>query len=193
MEERGAEIGSSRWSSLKGRKISLAGAATSIIFVATKTCLSRQNTSFVATKVCLSRQNFCRHKHVFVATYSRQFFLYTFVGTKDAFVATKLLSRQKLYLWQLPPMIEKGPSSIERTLELFQRQRWGNFWDGVEHIIMGFSQRMDTMNWTEPDPNTWKVQKNAYILWHRHTFDVSGSCFRTLAVFLVSDLWTEQN
>ena len=45
-------------------QISLAGAATSMIFVcrdkhvfvATKTCLSRQSTSFVATKVCLSRQ-----------------------------------------------------------------------------------------------------------------------------------------
>ena len=33
-------------------------------FVATNTCLSRENTSFVATKVCLSRQNFCRDKHI---------------------------------------------------------------------------------------------------------------------------------
>ena len=47
--------------------LSLAGAATSIIFVATKVLyfvchicrdkpMSRQNTSFIATKVCLSRQ-----------------------------------------------------------------------------------------------------------------------------------------
>ena len=49
--------------------ISLAGAATSIIFVTTKsfvmtnTCLSEQNTSFVMTKVCLSEQNFCRDKN----------------------------------------------------------------------------------------------------------------------------------
>ena len=44
--------------------LSLAGAATSIIFVATLNtclCLSRQNTSFVATEVCLSRQNYVCH------------------------------------------------------------------------------------------------------------------------------------
>ena len=45
--------------------LSLTGAATSMIFVAfvaTNTCLLRQNTSFVATKVCLPPQN------IFVAT-----------------------------------------------------------------------------------------------------------------------------
>ena len=41
--------------------LSLAGAATSIIFVAT-------NRSFVATKVCFSRQNFCHDKIMYVAT-----------------------------------------------------------------------------------------------------------------------------
>ena len=44
------------------------------------------NTSFVATNVCLSRQNICHDKH--------------------NFVVTKVLSRQKLYLWQLLPMID---------------------------------------------------------------------------------------
>ena len=52
-------------------KLSLAGAATSIIFVVTKV-LSRQirvsrqtNTYFVATKICLSQQNYvCRDKDV---------------------------------------------------------------------------------------------------------------------------------
>ena len=39
----------------------LAGAATSIIFVATKV-LSRQNTSFAATKICLSQKTVCRDK-----------------------------------------------------------------------------------------------------------------------------------
>ena len=55
--------------------LSLAGAATSIIFVVTNgfsqqtnMCLSRQNTSFVATKVCLQRQNFCRAIIIFVTT-----------------------------------------------------------------------------------------------------------------------------
>ena len=41
--------------------LSLARAATSVIFVAT-------NTSFVVTKICLSRHNVCRDKHVFVLT-----------------------------------------------------------------------------------------------------------------------------
>ena len=41
--------------------LSLAGAATSIIFVVT-------NTSFVPTKVCLSLQNLCRNKITFLAT-----------------------------------------------------------------------------------------------------------------------------
>ena len=63
--------------------LSLAGAATSIVFCRDKlvfvcrdkvvfvcrdkTCLSGQNTSFVATKVCLPRQNICRDKMMFVA------------------------------------------------------------------------------------------------------------------------------
>ena len=65
----------------RSSSLSLAGAATSIKFVATNACLSRQNTSFVATKVCmppqnyvcrdkiflcLSRQKFCRDKHTFI-------------------------------------------------------------------------------------------------------------------------------
>ena len=68
--------------------VSLAGAATSIIFVAT-------NTSFVPTNVWLLRQNYvCRHK-IFL---SRVFRDKTFVATsillsrpKTCFVATKLL------------------------------------------------------------------------------------------------------
>ena len=60
--------------------MTLAGAATRVIVVTTNTYLSRENTSFVGT-------NICHDKHSFV------------------FAATKLLSRQKGYLWQLPPMI----------------------------------------------------------------------------------------
>ena len=90
-------------------------------FVATNTCLSRQNTSFVATKVYLPRQNYvCREKlfffFFFVATklLSRQKtrvhrdkskLLVTkdvFCPDKHVFVETKLLSPQKRYLWQLP-------------------------------------------------------------------------------------------
>ena len=86
--------------------LSLAGAATSIIFVSIKvlsrqTCvlpgLSRENMPFVVTKIWLSQQNtniLLSVQKDFVATkpLSRQ---------KTCFV----LSRQKLCLWQLPPMI----------------------------------------------------------------------------------------
>ena len=50
----------------------------------------------------------------------------------------------------IPWKDEKGPSSIRRTLEPFQRQRWGNFWDRRGEAHMGFSERIDTiLNWTE--------------------------------------------
>ena len=63
--------------------LSLAGAATSIIFVATNMC-SRQCSSFVAIKVCLPRQNYvCRDK--------------CFVAIKTCFFATKPLSRQAYF------------------------------------------------------------------------------------------------
>ena len=48
-----------------GHGLSLAGTATSIIFVVTKV-LSRQ--IFVATNIILLRQTFCLDKHTFVAT-----------------------------------------------------------------------------------------------------------------------------
>ena len=108
------------------------------VFAATKHVFCRDKSMLVATKLLSPQTRVCRHifATIFFILLSRQ---------------KTRLSRQKLYLWQLPPMIEKGPSSIERTLELFQRQRWGNFLrDGVECIIMGFSQRMDSMNWTGP-------------------------------------------
>ena len=82
--------------------LSLAGAATSIIFVATKFLrLSQQNTSSVATKV-LSRQNYvCRDKH-------------TFVATKDVFCCDNhvFVARQKGYLCQFPPVIMNSSNSI---------------------------------------------------------------------------------
>ena len=69
-----------------GLGLSLAGAAISIIFVATKV-LSRQirvcrdKIMFVATKLCLSRQNYvCCDKH-------------TFVATKDVFCLSKCVCR----------------------------------------------------------------------------------------------------
>ena len=67
-------------------------------FVATDTCLSRQNTSFVATKVCrdksfiakeLSRQNiFCRDRTFVTTNICRE---------KHNFVSVKVLSRQAYF------------------------------------------------------------------------------------------------
>ena len=53
-------------------ELSLAGAATSIIIVTTKVCLTRPNVchdkhNFVATKVSLRQAYFCRDKHVFLS------------------------------------------------------------------------------------------------------------------------------
>ena len=94
------------------RQISLAGAVTSSISVATKintclcrqarvcrdkhlvvstsTCLSRHHTSFVATKVSLSRQNLDKS---FVPT----IFLFYFCRDEHNVVATKVLSRQAYF------------------------------------------------------------------------------------------------
>ena len=94
-------------------KLSLAGAATSIIFVATNTCLSRQ--------ICVfhDKTRVCRYKIMFAATNIffgtkvlswQKYFVATKLLSRQAhvFLATKLLSRQKWYLWQLPPMIQNG-------------------------------------------------------------------------------------
>ena len=112
----------------KGRGLSLVGAATSIIFAVTKklsqqtwqthvchnkTCLSQLNTSFVTTKVCLLQQNFCCDKFMFVATKVLLRQAYFCRDKRRALlwqtrvcmvVMTKVLSQQKWYLWQLPPM-----------------------------------------------------------------------------------------
>ena len=88
------------WPFMQYSGVSLAGATTSIIFVATKVtgvCRDKQNTAFVATKLCLSwqvlsRKNYvCRYK-IFL---SRQIFAeYNFVEflshTFYLFVATKV-------------------------------------------------------------------------------------------------------
>ena len=56
-----------------------------IMFAATNVCCKK---GFVATKICLLQQKFCRDKHTFVVT-----------------KLLSCLSRQKLYLLQLAPMI----------------------------------------------------------------------------------------
>ena len=95
--------------------LSLEGAATSnkyacrdkYIFVATNRILLRQfktrllsRQKYACRDKYLSLQRFCRGKHTFVATKD------VLCCDKRVFVATKMcLSRQKWYLWQLPPMI----------------------------------------------------------------------------------------
>ena len=110
--------------------------ATKHVSVDTKVCLSRLK--LCHDKIMVVRQKyFCRDKtfvtticwdkYLFVATntsfivtklfvekqlLSRQIFIATKVLLRQTyFVATKDVSRQKLYLWQLPPMIEKGVSA----------------------------------------------------------------------------------
>ena len=49
----------------------------------------------------------------------------------------------------LPWKDERGPSSVRRTMEPFQRRHWGNFWETGGGAYMGFSERIDTiLNWT---------------------------------------------
>ena len=101
------------------------GAAASIIFVATKVWLLRQNICrdkhffvkkhvFVATKHVLSRKiklkNACRDKNI-LSRQSHVCFATNIILSRQntCFLATctrnTCLSRQKLYLWQLPPMM----------------------------------------------------------------------------------------
>ena len=88
--------------------ISVAGSTTSIIFccdkrviVVTKYVFSRDRSMLVATNIFFV---FYCDKHNFFVTnvLSRQAY---FCRYKHVFVATKRLSRQKRYLWQVPPMI----------------------------------------------------------------------------------------
>ena len=61
-------------------------------------------------------------------------------------IASRIVERGSA--WQSSSKWRERPSSIRRTLELFQRQRRGSFWEtGGSH--MGFSERIDTiLNWT---------------------------------------------
>ena len=83
-EKINVSVGSASFNTVVGAetvRLSLSGVATRKVF-----CLSRQNTSFIAIY-------FCHDKYLsFVAT--------SFLLSR----LTPLLSRQKRYLWQLPPM-----------------------------------------------------------------------------------------
>ena len=117
--------------------ISLVGAATIMIFVATKVlscpkfchnkCIfvitkhifCRNKNTLVTTKLWSQQQtNICRNKHNFVTTklWSQQaYFCHDkhawFSEKRIMFFVTKLLSWQKWYLWKLPPMIVPKPTT----------------------------------------------------------------------------------
>ena len=100
--------------------VSMSGAATSIIFVATNTCLTRQNTSFAlfcCDKSFFSRQAyFCREKHVFVAT-------------KDVFCRDKrrVLSLQKMSVTMLvATKVCLSRQTLSSSLKMGRRYRKGN-------------------------------------------------------------------
>ena len=77
-------------------------------FVSTSILLSRKKTCSVATNMCLLRQKYtklCLSRQTFVVTkvLSRQTY---FFSRDKTFVTTSiLLSRQKWYWWQFPPVI----------------------------------------------------------------------------------------
>ena len=93
---------------IKWCKLSLAGAATGIVFVVTNTntCLSWQNTYFVMTKVGLSRQAyFCCEKHVSWQTHLLSWQKYA-CRNKPSITTNMCLSwqmfvaRKNILLWQ---------------------------------------------------------------------------------------------
>ena len=120
-------------------KISLAGAATGIIFVATKV-LSRQTPLLSRQKACLPRQNFCcdkimcvstkyifvEKKHVFYRDKSMLTFVATnifcrdniFVADKHNFVAPKPFSRETYFRHDKTPLLSRQKYACRPTKPL---------------------------------------------------------------------------
>ena len=80
-----------------------------LVFVATNTCLSQQNTSFVVSKVCLPWQNCVCHDKVFLSRQTRVCrYKHAFVTTKDMFCCdthvchdkSRLVTTKLCLLWQ---------------------------------------------------------------------------------------------
>ena len=95
------------WLGLEWYRLSLAGAATSIIFVVTKHVFCRYKSVFVATKLLLWQTCFCRNKYNFCRDKFTSITTNIFVATKHVFccdknmlVMIKVLSRQKFLLQQ---------------------------------------------------------------------------------------------
>ena len=106
-----------------GCNLSLAGAAISIIFVASNVYLSKQN---FCLRYVLSRQvYFCREKHVFVAT---KHIVETNINNKHVFVATKMVfvaapanDSSLIYLNCLQPVSHsQSPANMTGNMDAIQ-------------------------------------------------------------------------
>ena len=139
------------------RTLSLAGAATSIIFVAQKVYMCRQKFICVTKNLYLSRQTrACRDKTRLVSRQKYPCRDKTFVATKDKYlswqkcfvatnymlVATKVFSlhKRKWYLWQLPPMIAPSlPDGLGACMSTCSevisncKERW---WNGENRTVV---------------------------------------------------------
>ena len=98
-------------------------------FVTTKNEFCCNKHVFIATKIFLSRQSFGCNKIMFVAT------KYVFCHDKHVFVATKLLLWQKLYLWQLPPMIHWFINKIDTNTA--NMKNCDSAWSAVSMGVQG--------------------------------------------------------
>ena len=104
-------------------------------------------TSFVATSMLLLWQKTC-----FVVT--------------NVFVATKPLSRQKWYLWQLPPVIVTGSVCLLQKAAILKRL----FVSGLCLLLLFFTDNMYvcncTLSWQWTHGNVWMYVQHQ---WHKLT------------------------
>ena len=66
----------------------------------------------------------------------------------------------------LPWKDERGPSSIRQTLELFQRQRWGNFWEtgwSAYGLFRAYVYHLE-LNLNEPN---WTRETSLAVQWSK--------------------------
>ena len=106
---------------IQRRILSLARAATSIIFVDTSFVATKK--SFVATKVCLSRQNFCHDKQ-------------EFCRHKGFVAASILLSRQRTCFVATKMILVVAPASDSIRLKHgHSEQRYSCHREALKHQL----------------------------------------------------------
>ena len=112
--------------------LSFARAATSILFVATNTCLPRQNTSFVATKYACRAKRFvtswqacfCRDKrHVLYACPDKTFVATKLCMSQQIFVATTIFCRDKHNFAATSMLLSRQKSCFVAKNTCFSRQK----------------------------------------------------------------------